>query len=48
VEDYDVAALGWTLLRLSSEEVRGAEPACLKRTLDAVDEHGGLILTAPT
>ena len=47
VEDYDVAASGWTLLRLSSEEVRGAQPACLERTLDAVEGHGGLLLTAP-
>ncbi|MDH4207650.1 MAG: DUF559 domain-containing protein [Anaerolineae bacterium] len=43
VEEYEVAALGWTLLRLNSDEVRGAQPSCFERILDAVQEQGGLL-----
>jgi very-short-patch-repair endonuclease len=41
VEEYEVAALGWTLLRLDSEEVRRALPSCFERILNAVQHRGG-------
>ncbi len=41
VEDYDVAALGWRLLRLGTAEVRTPQPSCVETVADAVEAYGG-------
>ncbi len=41
--DYDLAAGGWTVLRLRAHEVNRSLPACLGAVLSAVDKHGGVL-----
>ncbi len=41
IDDYDLAARGWTVLRLSAAELTASLPESLDRILDAVAEHGG-------
>jgi hypothetical protein len=43
VEEYDMGALGWTLVSLSSEELTRARQTCLDRVRETVDRQGGLV-----
>jgi hypothetical protein len=41
VDDYDLAAQGWTVLDFSPAELTASLPACVDRILDTVAKHGG-------
>ncbi len=41
IDDYDLAARGWTLLCFSPAELTTSLPKCLDRILEAVAKHGG-------
>jgi len=42
IDDYDLTARGWTVLRLPPSELMASLPECLDRILGAVARHGGL------
>lgn len=43
IDDYDLTASGWTVLRFTGDELSKSLSACLVAILTAVAQHGGLL-----
>jgi len=43
MDDYDLTASGWTVLRFTGDELSKSLSACLAAILTAVVQHGGLL-----